>query len=528
MKNIAAIAVICVWGACLVSCSPSEAPSTLTLTANAITLSSKGDPSTIEIKSTIPWNISGSLPDWLTVTPTSGQGDASIQVRGVPNTKTQRTAEIRFVPTQNTNNLSATLRVSQPVVSLNLSLSSVQLEYGVTTFGVTISTEAAWSIEGVPDWYTISPMSGSGSSSLTVSVTANNTPNDRTGTASIKFYDSATSFSVTQLGAIYADGEVLQYMHSSKSQPVILVFTGDGYIKEDCKMGGLFEQNAAEGIEALFSIEPYKSYREYFSVYIVFAHSLERGASQVNLGITKQTCFNATFTSTTSSGTNITADNTKAYEYAQKVPGMAEYGINNTAVFMMVNQDRYGGTCTMNTAGRSVAKIPVSRRNGNSSYANVLLHEGGGHGFGRFVDEYVSNETQIPDNTMTTDRSYQNRGMYLNVDFTDDPQSVYWAHLINQPFYDRVGIYQGGALYRYGVWRAEETNCMINNIQYYNAICRELIVRRILTISGEGFTVEKFLAKDLVRTPGAPAIMEARAFDPQTFIPLAPPEVEID
>lgn len=42
------------------------------------------------------------------------------------------------------------------------------------------------------------------------------------------------------------------------------------------------------------------------------------------------------------------------------------------------------------------------------------------------------------------------------------------------------------------------------NCSYFNAICRELLVKRILELSGEGYTFEKFLAKDSdVGRPGS-------------------------
>jgi hypothetical protein len=310
-------------------------------------------------------------------------------------------------------------------------------------------------------------------------------------------------------------------MLSSKPKPVILVFTGDGYRKQDCNVGGLFEQNAAEGIEALLSIEPYKTYRDYFSVYIVFAHSSERGVTQNDLGINKRTAFSTVF----EGGSRLAIDTIKPFEYASKVPGMSTYGINNSCVFMMVNQDRYAGTCWMWPDGRSIAISPVSRRSGNSGYANIVLHEGGGHGFGRLADEYIENNTHIPDAKIAENKLYQSVGMFLNIDFTNDPRQVFWSYFIDLQGYDRVGVFEGGALYRYGVWRSEETNCMINNIKYYSVACRKQIVKRILTISGEGYSLEKFFETDCVRAPGVAIEIETRSVDPKTFIPLAPPIV---
>jgi len=254
----------------------------------------------------------------------------------------------------------------------------------------------------------------------------------------------------------------------------------------------------------------------------VFAHSLESGVTQVDQSIYKQTAYNTMFEDT---GTFMSTNTDKAFECACKIPGMSSYGIDNTCVFMMVNQNRYAGTCWMWQGGRSVAICPVSRRSGNTDYASIILHEGGGHGFGRLADEYINNNTQISASDVAGYRANQDRGMFLNVDFTSDPQKILWFGFLGLPEYNRVGIFEGAALYRYGAWRAEETNCMINNLKYYNAVCREQIVKRILTISGEGYNFEKFLDTDYVKAPNVQAETQTKTFDLTTFIPLAPPVV---
>jgi hypothetical protein len=42
---------------------------------------------------------------------------------------------------------------------------------------------------------------------------------------------------------------------------------------------------------------------------------------------------------------------------------------------------------------------------------------------------------------------------------------------------------------------------MVNGLKYFNAISRELIVKRILRIAGAPYSFEAFLEKDAVRTP---------------------------
>jgi len=42
---------------------------------------------------------------------------------------------------------------------------------------------------------------------------------------------------------------------------------------------------------------------------------------------------------------------------------------------------------------------------------------------------------------------------------------------------------------------------MVNGLKYFNAISRELIVKRILRIAGAQYSFETFLEKDTERSP---------------------------
>jgi len=623
MKPLKLALTLCI-GLCVSSCIK-DPPPQLELSSDNITISSNGDPFTIEIKSNISWEIVTNLPDWLLIGTLSGQGNATIQVQGVPNTKYSRTSDVVISSTDKGKKLSASLRITQLVLNFKFDKIDILLEEDGKSVAVTLYTEGEWSVVNCSDWCMVNPTSGTGKSTINISALPNPRKKERTGSIFFKYYDKGESISITQKGnplnnmppekpelifpannsidistyphfswrcsdsdgdtltyticlsndgvnfteyghyteekgyidnecktavtyyykikaddgdngitysdtysfktlhrPVYGDGEVITYMQSHKPKPVMLVFTGDGYIKQDCNVGGLFESNAIEGIEALFSVEPYKTYRDYFSVFIVFAHSLESGATQKDQNIFKMTAFSTAFED---KSTSMTTNTDKAFEYARKVPGLTEYSINNTCVFMMVNQNRYAGTCWMWPSGRSVAICPVSQRTGTTGYESIILHEGGGHGFGRLHDEYVNNNTQIPSSEVASNRASQSAGMFLNVDFINDPQKILWSHFIGLTGYNRAGVFEGAALYRYGAWRSEETNCMINNLKYYSVACREQIVKRILTISGEGYTLEKFLDNDWVRSPGASTDIETKAFDPKTFVPLAPPVV---
>ena len=67
----------------------------------------------------------------------------------------------------------------------------------------------------------------------------------------------------------------------------------------------------------------------------------------------------------------------------------------------------------------------------------------------------------------------------------------------DSPRYPYVGVLQGGYYYAFGVWRSESYSLMDESADFYfNTICRELIVKRIMALTGEEYTFDKFLAKD--------------------------------
>ena len=94
---------------------------------------------------------------------------------------------------------------------------------------------------------------------------------------------------------------------------------------------------------------------------------------------------------------------------------------------------------------------------------------------------------------------YEKYGWYSNVDFTDDPAKIRWCAFLNDNRYDdEVGIFKGGALYLDGAWRPSENSMMNMNFEYFNAPSRWAIYQRIMKLSGEEYSFEKFLEYDAV------------------------------
>lgn len=337
--------------------------------------------------------------------------------------------------------------------------------------------------------------------------------------------ESETRTFTTGDGGAYKDGEVTLYQAESAGapKPIHLIFMGDGFIEEDYTEGGAFDQAVETAVNAFFSVEPYPTYKDYFRISTVAVYSQERGATILkDMNTVKKqernTAFSATLEGGTSTGTSCNYE--KVFSYAKKVPGVTEEHLENTTVFLLINVNAYAGTCMMEYNGRSVSMCPM----GKDSFEAVVSHEGGGHGFGRLLDEYRYTQSELPGDIKSQIKSWRSKDPYYgyNIDITGDRSQVHWAHYFDRPGYEAVDMFEGACLYYYGAWRPEYISCMEDNRPYYNAPSREAIVRRIMKSSGKTFNMDDFISKDKIRsTSGAP---ETRSdYVSQPFVPFAPP-----
>ena len=281
--------------------------------------------------------------------------------------------------------------------------------------------------------------------------------------------------------------ETLQ--RASKGRGIDIVLLGDAFTDIDIATGHY--RNVMEyAMESFFSIEPTKTYRDYFNVHMVYAVSrrahIGDDASQTALGTVLDK------TNGISNRLSLIPD----YVYTVVPHGVIPYPS------IIMNNSNVGLTFLKGTGviepNYSFSGYPIGSR---ERLKSLILHESVGHGFGLLADEYVdylSDDWQdIPDNKKNRLRLDHEQGLSLNVSLTNDPTKVYWSHLIGHPRYSYVGIYEGGHYYANGVWRSEyESVIRSSDCLYFNAICRELLVKRILELSGEGYSFEKFLQTD--------------------------------
>ncbi len=262
-----------------------------------------------------------------------------------------------------------------------------------------------------------------------------------------------------------------------------LVFTGDQFVDKDMVEGGAFETQVNEAMEYFFAAEPYASLRDRFNVYAIKAVSLNdyRGSNFV---------FNN--------------EDEKVFEYVKKIPNVDMENVTVSVIRYNPNTPaKVSGYAYLLENGASITYIDE----GNASH--ILVHEAGGHGVGKLLDEYIFHaavDNKVDDEELDgvkafSTTSYHDKGWGMNVSTTDVAEDVPWSRFLNDSRYEgEIGIYQGAWLFPYDLWRPTETSVMREtNVLEFNAPSREAIYKRIMNLSeGEDWTYdyETFVAFD--------------------------------
>ena len=377
---------------------------------------------------------------------------------------------------------------------------------------------AAWSVESCPDWVTVTPSSGVGKAEVTITInemtagdvapfdvevyddwgsTATQTYNGRSGEVVFlldgKDYRSRTK--VEQYDYTYGDGDVITNQTATVGNGVNIVFMGDCFDAQDIATGK-YINGINEAIEHFFAVEPYKTYRDYFNVYTVFGLSPDSGMGTAN------TIREAKFGSQYMLNEGVQTDGKVCFEYACKTPTVTAENICQTPIVLIENSYEYDGVTQMWDDGTAIAIVPMSVDEYPYDFRGLVQHEVGGHAFGKLGDEYIYHNQFITNCGICGDASIPVRhahslGWYQNLWLNGNMYDVPWSHLIfDEKYQNTVDIYEGGYMHTRGCFRSEQNSCMNNNIPYFSAISRQVIVERIMEYAGLEFSFEEWKAKD--------------------------------
>ena len=395
---------------------------------------------------------------------------------------------------------------------------------------------------------------------------------------------------------------VERYMTQTKgSNPVVLAVIGDGFTEEQ---QSLFTTLARSAMDQLFDTEPFRTYRDWFNVYLMSAVSNESCASVTdgkgNITEEHDTAFKSRWGKDVYD--DMRSDFTAVGNFVKaRCPEILNGTITvaEVPILMIINDTRYGGMCYNWEDGSCVAHVPYINNGSGSllwqfplqvaadnadpsagvrnttdeefagmggkyyntsslqgwftskgNWRNIVVHEFGGHGFGRLDDEYWYDPVSASASDNTKRDKYHTWAVPFCLNTSSTYENAPWqAELLDQldvfsqvdaRYAERSGLFQGASGYALNRWRPEMVSCMIDNRLYFSTWQRMLIVKRIMEKAGETFTLEGFLQNDnptdrlrdqAVATAsrrGGTGYLDDESAGPYMFCPPLPPPVLID
>lgn len=269
------------------------------------------------------------------------------------------------------------------------------------------------------------------------------------------------------------DGEYELLQMATEGDGIDLVFMGDAFVDKDMGNNGRYKQCMQDAMECLFGVEPYKTLRNRFNVYMVNVVSPN--------DVFEENAVHA-----------LAGSNDKCFEYASLIKNINKERLMVTVIYNTKNDffSLQRSYCSMFTDGSFVAHIMES--NTLSTFSSTVIHEVGGHGIANLADEYL----EYPGSSFSGYESsydyFESVGWYANVDYDNNPATIKWAHLLDDPLYkDEIGIYEG-ALWEYGIYRSSRASTMGGEAygiggnvsrDWFNAPSREAIYKKVMSFS---------------------------------------------
>ena len=242
-----------------------------------------------------------------------------------------------------------------------------------------------------------------------------------------------------------------------------LVVMGDGYTASELPK---YRAQLDKHLNVLWSIEPFRSYRNYINVYSVEIASAESGITcDPETRQQRKTPLGAHFQDgcTNPNARGILVDQKIARDYAARATPQFDQ------ILVLANTETYGGI------GGGVA----TTSGGNSLGVLITPHELG-HSLGRLQDEYT----------------YYQRGVAGGQYSQAEPQSIHHTLMTDEEMRAKqakwfrwlgdeslsggtIGRYEGGQYMTRGIWRPSRHSMMISVGYYFDQVSRERMVQRI-------------------------------------------------
>lgn len=250
------------------------------------TIAAEGGTYTVELKSNGDWSI-GTTAEWLTVSPTSGNGDATLTLVAQRNTTHEaRSTEIKATTKDNT----ATLTVSQEFIPnvhpeehyLTITPTEYEVGYQGGTTTIDIECDEEWMTETGVDWVRFDRTEGNGYDQITLTVTQNTSFNARQ--VEIKFASASQCVAVLfvrQDGApdshyLNVSPESLSFPKEGGTHEIAVETDEDWSVRYDCDWLNLSTEGGSGNGTIVVTVEPNEIFVGRQAVVKVVSRNLEK------------------------------------------------------------------------------------------------------------------------------------------------------------------------------------------------------------------------------------------------------------
>lgn len=480
--------------------------SKLNVSASALRFSSdKAD--TVFINYAGSWNAKLNDDSWCTLDKTSGKGQGMIVITPKPRNDAEMKSAKLIV--QATDRFSEMQIINLILNGIEFYADPIVVEFGLgdnATYAVDVVYEGGWTATlDDESWCSLNQASGNGNGQI--KITSKFGPDDSGEKSTLLTLTSTEDPNLKTTVEIkkveeFKHGSCITLNKATKGKGINLLITGDGFIKNDMKKDGHWQDVLKQCEEAIFSYEPFASFREYFNVYAVTAISTTNSFNETEPSNTFFGCYFENQITHTRPGANVAGF---AREHS---PIDADIEGKDLTVLLVVNVNRYCGVAELSGSGPSIGMGGIWDGEGRFPNINVfhtmIAHEFLGHAFGKLSDEYYADNKSITEAEIATaKREREDFGHWQNVEFTNNPDKFdnkYWKALLDIN-YPEVGIIQGGRYCQYGVWRSIYNNTMRDQNSdplYFGPVNREIILRRIYKLAGmeNEYSLDVFLEYD--------------------------------
>ena len=300
------------------------------------------------------------------------------------------------------------------------------------------------------------------------------------------------------------DGKVTQLQKHTVGKGVPIIIMCDRFSDKDITNGN-YRKATNWAMEALFSVHPMKSLRDYFDVYEVTA------------------VCNPNQSTTTDEDSILFApiaiDVCRYENIVMEIIG--EERLEDVTTIVLCNKE-FRSSSTVGFSPDYYADIPTGDdtayisfpfgegplkdyfdKIGEYYHRPALLHEAIGHCFAKLADEYVEDYEWIdPDYEKEHLMECQEHCVFRNVSLDSDVTKTYWADFAADSRYDfeKLGCYEGGYYQKKGVYRPTEIGIMNTDDCVFHVFGRSMIYKRCMKIAyGDSwkFNYEDFVKFDL-------------------------------